>query len=73
MFAILTDEQRQFIGSVRELAQREFRDRAQRHMTGVFPWDNMRALAELGRARCVKEDSGGRPVERWFATATKAI
>jgi len=33
----------------------------------------LRALAELGRARCVKEDSGGRPVERWFATATKAI
>jgi hypothetical protein len=29
-------------------------------------------LAELGRARCVKEDTGGRPVERWFAIATKA-
>ena len=60
MFAILTDEQRQFIGSVRELAQREFRGRAQRYMTGVFPWENMRALAGLGvLGMAVPEEYGG--------------
>jgi hypothetical protein len=30
----------------------------------------LRVLAELGQARCVKENTGGRPVERWFAIAT---
>jgi alkylation response protein AidB-like acyl-CoA dehydrogenase len=60
VFTTLTDEQRQFIGSVRELAQREFRDRAQRYMTGVFPWENMRALAELGvLGMAVPEEYGG--------------
>jgi alkylation response protein AidB-like acyl-CoA dehydrogenase len=60
VFTTLTDEQRQFIGSVRELAQREFRDRAQRYMTGVFPWENMRELAELGvLGMSVPEEYGG--------------
>jgi len=60
VFTTLSDVQRQFIGSVRELAQREFRDRAQRYMTGVFPWENMRALAELGvLGMSVPEQYGG--------------
>jgi alkylation response protein AidB-like acyl-CoA dehydrogenase len=60
VFTTLTDQQRQFISSVRELAQREFRDRAQRYMTGVFPWENMRALAQLGvLGMAVPEEYGG--------------
>ncbi len=60
MLTTLTDQQRQFIESVRELAQREFRDRAQRYMTGAFPWENMRALAELGvLGMAVPEEYGG--------------
>ncbi len=60
MFASLSDEQRQFIGTVRELAQSEFRARAQHYMTGAFPWDNMRRLAELGvLGMAVPEEYGG--------------
>ena len=60
MFTSLSDEQRQFIGTVRELAQGEFRARAQDYMNGVFPWDNMRRLAELGvLGMAVPEEYGG--------------
>ena len=60
MFTTLSDEQRQFIGTVRELAQGEFRARAQDYMTGVFPWENMRRLAELGvLGIAVPEEYGG--------------
>jgi alkylation response protein AidB-like acyl-CoA dehydrogenase len=60
VFASLSDEQRQFIGTVRELAQSEFRARAQHYMTGAFPWDNMRRLAELGvLGMAVPEEYGG--------------
>ena len=48
MFPTLTDEQRRFVSTVRELAQSEFRERAQRYMDGTFPWENMKPLAELG-------------------------
>ena len=48
VFTSLSDEQRQFIGTVRDLAQSEFRTRAQSYMTGAFPWENMRRLAQLG-------------------------
>jgi len=60
MFTTLSDEQRQFIGTVRELAQGEFRARAQGYMNGAFPWDNMRRLAELGvLGMAVPEEYGG--------------
>jgi alkylation response protein AidB-like acyl-CoA dehydrogenase len=60
MFTTLSDEQRQFIGTVRELAQGEFRARAQGYMNGAFPWENMRRLAELGvLGMAVPEEYGG--------------
>ncbi len=60
MFATLSDEQRQFIGTVRDLAQSEFRARARDYMNGSFPWENMRRLAELGvLGMAVPEEYGG--------------
>jgi alkylation response protein AidB-like acyl-CoA dehydrogenase len=60
VFATLTDEQRRFVSTVRELAQGEFRERAQRYMDGTFPWENMKALAELGvLGMAVPEEYGG--------------
>jgi alkylation response protein AidB-like acyl-CoA dehydrogenase len=56
----LSDQQRQFVHTVRELAQNEFRARAQRYMDGTFPWENMRGLAELGvLGMAVPEEYGG--------------
>jgi len=56
----LSDQQRQFVHTVRDLAQREFRARAQRYMDGTFPWENMRRLAELGvLGMAVPEEYGG--------------
>ena len=56
----LTDTQRQLVGSVRELAQGEFRGRALRWMDGTFPWDNIRDLARLGvLGMSVPEEYGG--------------
>ena len=43
-----TSQQRQMIGTVRELAQAEFRNDAIKYMDGTFPWENMRKLASLG-------------------------
>ena len=60
MFPGLTDEQRQFVKSVRALAQKEFRPRAAKYMDGTFPWENMRPLAELGiLGMAVPEEYGG--------------
>ena len=44
----LTEQQRSMIGTVRDLAQGQFRANAQRYMDGTFPWDNMKKLAEIG-------------------------
>jgi hypothetical protein len=54
------------------LTRTAVRDLFSRHGNGHQLDRALRALAELGRARCVKEETGGRPVERWFAIATKA-
>src|SRR5246127_1871803 len=60
MFVSLSDEQRRFVQTVRELAQREFRPRALKYMDGSFPWENMRALAGLGvLGMAVPEEYGG--------------
>jgi alkylation response protein AidB-like acyl-CoA dehydrogenase len=60
VFLSLSDEQRRFVHTVRDLAQGEFRARAPRWMDGTFPWENMRALAELGvLGMAVPEEYGG--------------
>ena len=60
MFISLSDEQRRYVHTVRELAQTEFRQRAPRYMDGSFPRENMRRLAELGvLGMAVPEEYGG--------------
>src|ERR1700720_305621 len=60
MFVSLSDEQRRLVQTVRDLAQREFRPHALRYMDGTFPWENMRALADIGvLGRSVREEYGG--------------
>src|SRR6201988_1979516 len=60
MFPSLSDEQRRFVRTVRDLAQREFRPRGKQFMDGPFPWENLRALAELGvLGMAVPEEYGG--------------
>jgi alkylation response protein AidB-like acyl-CoA dehydrogenase len=56
----ITSQQRQMIGSVRDLAQAEFRNDALNYMDGTFPWENMRKLAKLGvLGMTVPEEYGG--------------
>ena len=56
----ITSQQRQMIGTVRNLAQAEFRNDALKYMDGSFPWDNMRKLAKLGvLGMAVPEEYGG--------------
>jgi alkylation response protein AidB-like acyl-CoA dehydrogenase len=56
----LSDTQRQLVGSVRELAQGNFRSRALRWMDGTFPWENIKELAALGvLGMTVPEEYGG--------------
>ena len=60
MLTSLSDEQRQFVQTVRDLAQSEFRARALQYMDGTFPWENLRQLAELGvLGMAVPEQYGG--------------
>jgi len=56
----LSEEQRRFVHTVRDLAQREFKPRAIKYLDGTFPRDNLRALAELGvLGIAVPEEYGG--------------
>ncbi len=60
MFERLSEEQRRFVGTVRALAQSRFKERAASYMDGSFPWENIRALAELGvLGMAVPEELGG--------------
>jgi alkylation response protein AidB-like acyl-CoA dehydrogenase len=60
VFVSLSDEQRRFVQTIRDLAQSQFRARALRYMDGTFPWENMCALAELGvLGMAVPEEFGG--------------
>ena len=60
MLTSLSDEQRQFVQTVRDLAQSEFRARALQYIDGTFPWENLRQLAELGvLGMAVPEEYGG--------------
>src|SRR5580698_7058886 len=56
----LTDQQRSMIGTVRDLAQGQFKANAQKYMDGTFPWDNMKKLADIGvLGMSVPEEYGG--------------
>jgi len=60
VFPTLTDEQRRFVQSVRDLTQGEFKSGALKLMDGTFPWDNMRKLADMGvLGMAVPEEYGG--------------
>jgi alkylation response protein AidB-like acyl-CoA dehydrogenase len=56
----ISAQQREMIGSVRSLAQTEFKANALRWMDGTFPWENIRKLAGLGvLGMSVPEEYGG--------------
>lgn len=56
----LSDQQREMVATVRNLAQTSFRQRALRWMDGTFPWENIRELAGLGvLGMTVPEEYGG--------------
>ncbi len=60
MSASLTAEQKQFVGTVREITQGEFKPRGLQWMDGTFPWINVRRLAEIGvLGMAVPEEYGG--------------
>lgn len=56
----LSEDQRNMVNAVRELAQNEFKGRALQYMDGTFPWENMKQLADLGvLGMTVPEEYGG--------------
>ena len=60
MLLSLSEDQRRFVHTVRDITQKEFKPRALKYMDGAFPWENMRALAELGvLGMAVPQDYGG--------------
>jgi alkylation response protein AidB-like acyl-CoA dehydrogenase len=55
-----TPEQRQMIGTVREMTQGDFVPRGTRWLDGSFPWENLRQLADVGvLGMAVPEEYGG--------------
>ena len=65
MTNMLTAEQKQFVGTVREVTQGEFKQRGIQWMDGTFPWENVRRLAELGvLGMAVPEEYGGLGLQR---------
>ncbi len=56
----ISEQQREMVASVRDLAQHVFKPNAMRWMDGTFPWENMKKLAELGvLGMSVPEEYGG--------------
>jgi len=56
----LTEQQRQIVGTVRDLTQGGFIARGLKWMDGSFPWENMRELADVGvLGMAVPEEYGG--------------
>jgi alkylation response protein AidB-like acyl-CoA dehydrogenase len=56
----LTRDQRAMLESVRGITQEVFKPKAGELMDGTFPWDNLKALAELGvLGMAVPEEYGG--------------
>jgi alkylation response protein AidB-like acyl-CoA dehydrogenase len=57
---ILSEDQRRFVQTVRDITQNEFKPRALKYMDGTFPWENMQQLAKLGvLGMAVPEEYGG--------------
>lgn len=60
MIISLNDQQKQFVETVRQITQHEIKPRGLRYMDGSFPWENIRALAEIGvLGMAVPEEYGG--------------
>jgi alkylation response protein AidB-like acyl-CoA dehydrogenase len=56
----LNEQQVQFVETVREITQGEFKPRGLQFMEGSFPWENIRRLAEIGvLGMAVPEEYGG--------------
>jgi len=56
----LNRDQRAMVNTVRELSQDMFRPNSMKYMDGSFPWDNLRALANIGvLGMAVPEEYGG--------------
>jgi alkylation response protein AidB-like acyl-CoA dehydrogenase len=60
MIISLSDEQKQFVATVRELTQQELKPRGIKYLDGRFPWENIDRLAEIGvLGMAVPEEYGG--------------
>ena len=56
----ISDEQREFVDTVRKACQKEFAPRAVKYLDGTWPADNMRRLAEIGvLGMAVPQEYGG--------------
>lgn len=56
----MTAQQRQIVGTVRDLTQSAFVGRGLKWMDGSFPWENLRELADIGvLGMAVPEEYGG--------------
>ena len=56
----LSDDQRAMVDSVRRVVRERIRPDAQKYLDGVFPWENLKALAEIGvLGMAVPEKYGG--------------
>ncbi|WP_321965037.1 acyl-CoA dehydrogenase family protein [Paraburkholderia sp. J7] len=72
----LGDEERMVLDSVNKLAKEQLAPRAAEYdRTGEFPWDNVRAINELGlNAMFVPEEYGGAPLSfACYVSCVKAI
>lgn len=60
MIISLSEQQKQFVATVRQLTQEEFKPRGLKYMDGSFPWENIKKLAEIGvLGMAVPEEYGG--------------
>ncbi len=56
----LSDDQRAMVDSVRRVVRDKIRPEAQKYLDGAFPWENLKALAEIGvLGMAVPEQYGG--------------
>lgn len=60
MFLQLSDEQKAFVHTIRDVSQKQFKPHAKDYLDGTFPWDNIRTLADMGvLGMAVPEEYGG--------------
>lgn len=72
----LAEEEQMVLDSVKKMAREQIAPRAAHHdRTGEFPWENVRAINELGlNAMFVPEEYGGAPLSfTCYAACVKAI